>query len=865
MAFRNLSVRPTAPDSPEKLFLEFTRRRFPSVLPHQSALIASYVATAQDKPDVALQLPTGSGKTLVGLLTAEWLLRKNRDRVVYLCPTRQLVNQVVEQATDQYGMSVLGFTGSKKEYNPTHKAEYQNAEKVAITTYSSLFNSDPFFSDPSVVLVDDAHAAENYFAAMWTLEIRQEDKKHTALYKALTGLLKRVTESSTFSRMTGGRESEERAGWVDKVPSPTFLSLIPEVTEILGAHAKEADLFFAWQAVHPILHACGMYLGSDSILIRPLIAPTWLHRPFVSARQRIYMSATLGAGGDLERLTGRKSILRLPLPTGFPTQGVGRRFFIFPEMAVKADEIPVLRSGLMRLAGRSLVLVPSDRAATAVKEQIAQDLSFPVFSASDIEQSKKPFVAANPAVSVVAGRYDGIDFPGDECRLLFLDALPKATNLQERFIMSRVGANVLYNERIFSRILQAVGRCTRSLLDYSAVVLSGDELGGYLANPKQRGYLSVELQAEIEFGIKQSKDGTVDDFLENFSTFIANGAEWQVVNDQIIQLQATLSQQPFPALKQLDTVAPFEIDFQTYLCERDFDAAVESAERILGHLTDPNLKGYRALWHYYAGVAAHMVSPDGSGGMGQKARSHFKAAKKAAYISWLAALAKFQGSDDQPGEDNRALLIQIEHLEEKLETLGTMHEGRFAKLEKDILIGLHSLTPEDSRPFENAQVDLGRLLGFTAGKVETDASPDPWWLLQDHQCFVFEDHAGGKDGGTLQATKARQAMAHPDWIRVNVPDLGKGEIVSVVVTPAARADEGAQSILHHFYVWPLQEYITWAENALNTVRTLRAKFSVSGDHAWREEAMDLLKANRLDAASIRQIVCGRRADSYFPK
>jgi hypothetical protein len=40
-------------------------------------------------------LPTGSGKTLVGLLIGEWLRRKNKERVVFLCPTRQLVNQVI--------------------------------------------------------------------------------------------------------------------------------------------------------------------------------------------------------------------------------------------------------------------------------------------------------------------------------------------------------------------------------------------------------------------------------------------------------------------------------------------------------------------------------------------------------------------------------------------------------------------------------------------------------------------------------------------------------------------------------------------------------------------------------------------------
>src|SRR5260221_9436649 len=65
-------------------------------------MMQKYVADAQSSSDVALQLPTGSGKTLVGLLIGEWLRRKNQERVVFLCPTRQLVNQVVQQAEQQY-------------------------------------------------------------------------------------------------------------------------------------------------------------------------------------------------------------------------------------------------------------------------------------------------------------------------------------------------------------------------------------------------------------------------------------------------------------------------------------------------------------------------------------------------------------------------------------------------------------------------------------------------------------------------------------------------------------------------------------------------------------------------------------------
>ena len=67
--------------------------------------------------DIALQLPTGSGKTLVGLLIAEWRRIKYRERVVYLCPTIQLVNQAVELSVGKYGINPLGFTGKQRKYS----------------------------------------------------------------------------------------------------------------------------------------------------------------------------------------------------------------------------------------------------------------------------------------------------------------------------------------------------------------------------------------------------------------------------------------------------------------------------------------------------------------------------------------------------------------------------------------------------------------------------------------------------------------------------------------------------------------------------------------------------------------------------
>ena len=60
MAFKQAPPAEIVPDSPEKILLELPRRKIPGVLLHQGQMMQRYVADAQDKTDVALQLPTGN-------------------------------------------------------------------------------------------------------------------------------------------------------------------------------------------------------------------------------------------------------------------------------------------------------------------------------------------------------------------------------------------------------------------------------------------------------------------------------------------------------------------------------------------------------------------------------------------------------------------------------------------------------------------------------------------------------------------------------------------------------------------------------------------------------------------------------------
>jgi hypothetical protein len=852
MAFVKITPKNEAPESPDALFRDLPRRKIPDVLPHQQYMMQKYASEAVNAKDVALQLPTGSGKTLVGLLIAEWRRRKYKEKVVYLCPNKQLVYQAVNQAEDKYGISVVGFTGAKRSYSPQDIAKYKLGECVAVTTYNSLFNTNPYFDDADIIIVDDAHAAENYVSQMWSLQINRFNDDHKSIHNALSILLKNYLDPLSYTRLTGQWDSPTDKSWVDKLSTPLLFKLHDEICEILDTHTSKSDLKYPWSLLRHNLHACHLYLSSSEILIRPLIAPTWTHSAFHDAKQRIYMSATLGEGGDLERLLGRSQIQRLPIPEGWNTQGVGRRFFIFPTLSFNKDESIELRRNLLKKSKRSLVLVPSDKMRSEITEDITNNSSLTIFTADDIEQSKAKFVQTNNSVAVVANRYDGIDFPGDECRLLFIEGLPKVVNSQERFLMSRMGANILFNERIQTRVLQAIGRCTRSLEDYSAVVVTGEELPDYLSDPRRRRYFHPELQAELEFGVQQSKNSSIASFEENLKTFLENGKEWESANQMIVDLRHQSTQEQFPSILQLKKSVKHEVKYQTALWQQDYEEALSQAESILGLLIDSDLSGYRALWEYLAGSAAYLASQTQQE-FKVKSEIHYSRAKLTAKsIPWLVGLSKYAKIStvglEKEDKINNLVMLQVENIESVLASLGTIHDRNYAKRECEIIEGL-----EDEKSFEEAHRMLGEHLGFDTGKIEISGSPDPWWQCGEY-CIVFEDHANAQSSSSLDIKKARQVASHPTWMREHVSSC-KSESISilpVLLTPVLTVYPGALTQLVGVSLWKLADFKLWAAKSLSIIRELRKSFMEPGDLAWRAEASKVLQSEGIDFIALTE-------------
>ncbi|MUG98707.1 DEAD/DEAH box helicase [Scytonema sp. UIC 10036] len=564
------------------------------------------------------------------------------------------------------------------------------------------------------------------------------------------------------------------------------------------------------------------------------------------------MSATLGEGGELERVAGVEKIVSLSVPEGWNKQGIGRRLFLFPERCLDEEEALNLAINMMKATPRSLVLVPDERTAIEFKNKIPKETGYKIFDAVQIEQSKQPFISAEKAVAVVANRYDGIDLVGDECRLLIVKGLQRATNLQEKFLVTRMPASILFNERIFTRIVQAVGRCTRAANDYAAVIVLGEELNKFLLDKDKRPFLHPEIQAELEFGNDQSRDVKAEDFLDNLRIFLEHKEEWNEAEEEIISRRDTLLQCQLPGIDKLKNAVINEVRYQYALWNGDYERAVAECRSVLTSLSGNDVKGYRAFWYYLAGSAAWMAAKDGISSMESVARDFFqRAANTAEGVRWLYELSRLYIENQQ---ENRAdvfrLAAVIEGLETQLLALGTANDRKFDAEEKKILENLSKVREEDSKAFEDGHERLGRLLGYQAANSEVNAAPDPWWIAGDDFCIVFEDHSVNSQETPLGANKVRQAASHPNWIKANVQLRSDAVIITVMVTPCKTIENGAMPHTSDVCYWNQKEFQTWAENAVSVVRNLRRSFPGEANLEWRERAMQAYRDNGLDPASL---------------
>jgi len=744
---------------------------------------------------VAIELPTGAGKTLVGLLIGEYRRRKYRERVAYLCPTRQLARQVGEQSK-KYGINAHVFVGRQREYLPSEFNRFISGDVLAITTYSALFNSNPRISDAQALILDDAHAGESYIAGMWSVEIIRDDS--LSLYREVLDLLREGLPDFFYEDVIRNIESgEEILPRVEMIPGWHVRKILSELRGLLErALEEDSSSWHAWQMIKDHLTGCGVFVSKNSVLIRPLIPPSHTHEPFTKANQRLYMSATLGAGGELERVTGLERIDRIPIPAGWDRRGNGRRLFLMPQVSMSDKDAWQVVLDAIRDVERTLVLTPTYQETTLVRDELARN-GLTVLGARDVEDSIDLFTSQRKAVLILS-RYDGLDLPDDACRLLVIKGLPSGTNLQERFLWTQVGASCLLRDRVLTRFTQGVGRCTRSDNDYAVVFIWGNPLVEFLVKQDMRCLLHPELQAELEFGYKNSIDKSEDDFKELWQAFLEHGEDWKEAEDAIVALRGQKNRESDPASQGLQHVAMYEVCYLRSMWQGDYESALQNAKRVADLLKGDETKGYRGWWYYLTADAAMALSEtNGQGSLVETAKDYLKRAGKCCPVmSWFARLARKACDQGEPLKIDEVTAVAIENMRQKLTEWGTVGPRFDRKVEQAI----NDLQATDHKQFHQGLRVLGEMLGFDAELPGGQGDPDCLWSIESEFYAVLEAKSGHRPENPIGKNDVLQAQSHEDWVRKNRACNDRSQILPIIVSPrvtvASEAEAHAKSLCH---------------------------------------------------------------------
>lgn len=767
--------------SPEQLYLQGGLPRHPNAVPglwlQQGDVIRAYPAH-ENTADLALELPTGTGKTLPALLIAEWIRRDNNSLVAYATPTVQLAEQVMQTA-EREGIPAVQLTGSYSDWDALSEARYVGGDAVAVTTYSTIFNSSPKLEQPRLLIFDDAHAADQFVGSQYAAEIdrREDPNGYLSVITALGPLL----DPLVLQRLTFPPADGSSLGLLRLLYPGAHPAVVAALDAALSGVWSQR---FARVMLRDCLPACCVYVTATAISIRPLIPPTSTNRIFRDAKQRIYLSATLGSAGELERAFGRTGIVRLG-PTGPGQPRSGRRFFVFPELTTGA-QTDQLTTAIISSSGKAVVLTQDTVDAA---ERTALDLApqgMGVFGREFLKtHGLSSFAAMRQGVLGLANRFDGLDLPGDACRVVVLDGLPDATSLQDRFLSERANAQTAMAERLRARVVQGAGRCTRGPNDYAVVVIKGTDLTRYFAKPAVKKALEPELQMEVEFGYQNSANQDPDDVLQNAKEFLRQSDLWRNQGEPAVQQfrPAAGSLLP-PGSQALEDAAPFEVNAWEQANRGEWLAASATMLNAVWKVAEGGeaTRGYRALLLFFASCWQQMGATSESHRAAARdlRRQAVGAAGKCTWIAEVSPLPDDLSIGPQPTD-----LVAIQTITHMLA------DGSFRPVKTTSAIGtaVQNLTNTDAAIYEQALVEVGLRLGADSSKPKGQGRCDAAWIWGNQLWITLEAKSEQHDQKTLPLKDLRQANTQLDQLAA---DLGAATTpagsVSVIISPRLTVD-----------------------------------------------------------------------------
>lgn len=714
---------------------------------------------ARDAADHVIKLNVGSGKTLVGLLLLQSSLNEGKGPALYVSPDNQLVEQVALEA------KALGIEVTD---NP-RDSSYAAGEKICVINVHKLFNGKSVFgvgvSDIPIgsVVIDDAHACVSTITKQFRIELENSHPAYQKILAALSQDLKGYNEA----RFLNIQDGDPRA-YMD-VPFWSWDTHHSDILKALHEHRLEDELKFTYPLLNEILRQCRCVIGGEKLEIEPYFPATDLIQSFRKAKRRIYMTATLADDSVIVTHFGaRADGLGKPIVPS-SSQSMGERMILMPQ-ELNSDLVTAeLRELLVELAEKTnvVVIVPSGTAAEFWKVAADQVLVGDAVAAG-VEKLRHEHVG----LTVLVNRYDGIDLPGEACRVLAIVDLPEVNSYADLVDSEVLSGSAVNLRRQIERIEQGMGRGVRSNDDYCAVLLLGAKLTSRLRSPVGLAMLTPATRAQLDLSRKIAKKlqtPSADEIKAVIRQCLDRDSDWVKVSKKaLVGLEADDKLRLDPGKVALRAAFDHARANQHQRAVTTLDTAIDATEE----------RQFKAWLLAKKAAFQHPIDADGA-----------QSTLLAAYQLESGVLKPMHGASYKKlaaatGQQAQSL---IEH-----------HGDRFVdrtgmKLFADELCSDLQFAPNTSDKFEAAVNDLAWFLGIESQRPEKEfkEGPDNLWALPSGTFLVIECKNGVTANSGIAKKDAGQLGQSVAWFQERYL---ASQCTPVIIHPDRALGQGASMV-----------------------------------------------------------------------
>ena len=579
--------------------------------------------------------------------------------------------------------------------------------------------------------------------------------------------VKETDKIGTFDDILDGSEYS-----VLEVPYWAWHEQIDAVREQLKTDADKYAL--VWPLLRDQLHLCHALISRNAFTITPILPLVNIFPTFFDATHRIYMSATIADDSDIVRtFDANPNAVQKPL-TSRSLAGVSERMLLIPDLMQFKFDVSDAIEKLVQWTSKNnlgaIILVPSGKAA-----EKWQTSTVVAKGSADVEKLVTDLQRRSTSGPIVfANRYDGIDLPGDSCRLLVISGLPTGTSSYELFRAAALFGGATINRMLAQRIEQGIGRGARGSGDHCVVILAGADIAGWIAKEANFKFLTNATRAQLEMGAEISKEvSDLKDLAQTIKMSFNRDKGW--VEYHAETLAELVEEEAIDELRFIQAAGERKaINLWT---DGYHEQAITKIEKTLHKIKslDPQIRGW--MEQLAARIADHWGHPERADDFQRQGYAHNRCLTRPKVLPPYRPISA-------PDAQANAIVRQIADYR--------LRQGFLQSFEK-VVSNLHHNS--SANQFEQALADLAIMIGFSSERHDVNGQgPDVLWLLPGKIGFVIEAKSRKKAKNALTKKEHGQLLVAAEWFNTNYKGY---KCVRVSVHPKNQATKAAVAGASH--------------------------------------------------------------------